>query len=184
MRETGRVIWLMGPTSSGKTTLARALVERLVQREIPASHLDGDDIRGQFGSSLGFKDEDRLRVVSAIVDLANKAAGKGETVVVSALTAYEEARELIRKNIEKLIVVYLDCPIEECAKRDVKGLYAKAKRKEINTLVGYNTPYNPPEHKDIILDTYSLPLEKCVDILWEQLIEGQAIRPLGSQSLL
>ena len=151
----GTVLWLLGPTSAGKTTLATRVVDELHSHGIPAIHFDGDEVRDFFGSDLGFGAESRLRVVSVLVHLANKAAGAGLNVVVAALTAGEDARAYVRANVRNLTIGYVACSIEACAQRDPKGLYRKAKRGEIDTLIGYNTEYRPPESPDVVLDTES-----------------------------
>ena len=148
-----RVIWIMGPTSSGKTTVARALAGRLRDLGLPVLHYDGDEVRDFFGPALGFAPEDRQRVVQTICHLANKARQAGIWVVVSALTAHPQARELVHASVERLLVASIRCPIEECCRRDPKGLYRKAKDGEIDTLIGFNSCYEPPTRFDIELDT-------------------------------
>jgi adenylylsulfate kinase-like enzyme len=175
-KRPGRVVWIMGPTSSGKTSLAQALTARLARSEVPVVHLDGDEIRDLYGPNLAFGPQDRLQVVSMLVHFARKAAQAGHNVVVSALTAYESAREYIRENLDGLTIVSLQCRIEECIRRDVKGLYAKALRGEIDTMVGINTPYDPPRHADLTLDTSSLSLEECLEGLTRYLIENRRIQ--------
>jgi len=151
--KSASVLWLMGPTSSGKTTLAVHYVKRLRSKGLIVLHYDGDEVRNFFGDEHGFSDGDRLRVVRTLVLLANKAVEAGIAVVVSALTANPDARKLIASEINKLTLVYVKCSLEVCARRDPKGLYAKARRGEIETLVGYNSTYLPPENPDIILNT-------------------------------
>ena len=146
-------LWLLGPTSSGKTTIANELLKSLRKKGILVIHYDGDEIREIIGDSLSFSAHDRLRVVSTIVKLANKASDSGMNVIVSALTANNDARKYIKDNVNNLIVGYVSCSIHECAKRDPKGLYKKAERGEINTLIGYNQDYIAPDSPDIILDT-------------------------------
>lgn len=154
----GTVLWLLGPTSAGKTTLATRVVADLRTAGIPAILFDGDEVRDFFGDQLGFSGDSRLRVVSILVHLANKAAEAGLHVIVAALTAGEDARDYVRKNVRNLTTGYVACSIQACAERDPKGLYGKAMRGEIDTLVGYNTAYRPPENPDFVLDTelYSL----------------------------
>jgi adenylylsulfate kinase-like enzyme len=149
----GTVLWLLGPTSAGKTTLATRTVADLRGRGIPAIHFDGDEVRGFLGDDLGFGPESRLRVVSVLVHLANKAADAGLNVVVSALTASEDARDHVRTHVRNLTVGYVACSIPTCARRDPKGLYHKAINGEIDTLIGFNSEYRPPENPDLILDT-------------------------------
>jgi adenylylsulfate kinase len=161
----GQVVWLMGPTSSGKTTLGRAFVQRLRRRGFGAVHYDGDEVRGFFGPDHGFAADDRLRVVRTLVHLANKAAGAGLHVVVSALTATPRARAYVNEKTTNLIFGHVNCPVEVCARRDPKGLYKKAARGEIDSLIGFNTPYLAPENPDIVVDTDSWTLGQGVDFL-------------------
>jgi adenylylsulfate kinase len=152
-RRRGSVLWLLGPTSAGKTTLGVRTVAELRKHGVPAILFDGDEVRDWFGADLGFGADSRLRVVSILVHLANKAADAGLHVVVAALTAGQEAREYVRANVRNLTVGYVACSIEACAQRDPKGLYRKAMDGEIDTLIGYNSEYRPPEGPDLILDT-------------------------------
>ncbi|WP_084811072.1 adenylyl-sulfate kinase [Ensifer sp. BR816] len=151
--QAGTVLWLLGPTSAGKTTLATRVVADLRKNGIPAILFDGDEVRDFFGEQLGFGADSRLRVVSILVHLANKAADAGLNVVVAALTAGDDARAYVRQNAINLTIGYVACSIQGCAQRDPKGLYGKAMRGEINTLIGYNSAYQPPESPDLILDT-------------------------------
>ncbi len=167
-QSAGRVIWLMGPTSSGKTTLAEYFMQQWRAQGRTVIHYDGDEIRDLFGHSHGFAKKDRLQVVSTLAKLANKAAAAGVLCVVSALTANRDAREYVRNTIPSLLLGYIRCSIDECARRDPKGLYARAKKGEINTLIGWGEPYEPPENPDIILDTETFQphqLFTWVDIL-------------------
>ena len=147
------VLWIMGPTASGKTTLAREMLKILSKKERPVIHYDGDEVRGFFGPNLGFKVKDRLLVVKTICYLANKALNSGVNVVVSALTANEDARGYVVKNVRKLIIIYLECSLEKCIKRDKRGLYKKALSGEIDTLIGINSAYIPFKNPDIIIKT-------------------------------
>ncbi len=175
MNETEKpVIWLMGPTSSGKTTVGARLVDRLRRMGVLAVHYDGDEVRGFFGPAHGFRPEDRLRVVRTLVHLANKASGAGLMVVVSALTANRDARAWVRAHAANLVLVHLQCPIAVCAERDPKGLYARARKGDIKTLIGFNTPYPAPARPDIVLDTHRQSVEVCVEQLLEAVLPGCA----------
>lgn len=156
-------LWLMGPTASGKTTLAEAYLDRLRIRNIPSIHFDGDEVRDFFGGQLGFRKQDRLRVVSTVVYLANKARDAGLNVIVSALTANPDAREYVLKNLHGPIMGYVKCSISTCTDRDPKGLYAKAKSGKITTLIGWSEEYNPPDDPDLILDTESNGVATLLD---------------------
>ena len=162
------IFWIMGPTSSGKTTLAKLFYKKIYSNEKFALHFDGDEVRDTFGSKLGFSSNDRLLVVKTLVYASNKGLQAGANVVVSALTAFEDARLYIKKNVENLIIIYLQCSINECARRDPKGLYAKERRGEIDTLVGVNSKYLIPHNFDIVLDTEkNSPTESLNELLSE-----------------
>ncbi len=158
------VLWLMGPTSSGKTTLAEHFVAEWRGENVPVIHYDGDEVRDFFGTDHGFKPEDRLRVVDTLIHLSQKANDAGLNVVVSALTANPQARERVNTELDNLVIGYVHCPIDVCAKRDPKGLYAQAKAGEIETLIGWNTPYAPPENPDMVLATNENKPEDLFDV--------------------
>ena len=165
------VIWIMGPTSSGKTTTAQKLMNELANRCIPSIHYDGDEVREFFGDKLGFTTEDRLRVVKTIVHLTNKAIDAGLNVVVSALTANDDARVFIRENIMDLKIVYLDCSIDTCIKRDPKGLYQDALQGKIDTLSGINTKYEPINDPDIVIESEGTTPEENTNIILDTLFK-------------
>jgi adenylylsulfate kinase len=171
MNKSPFVLWLMGPTSAGKTTTGRHLVEDMRASNIPAIHYDGDEIRAFFGSTLGFKSEDRLRAVTTCAHLANKANEAGLNVVVSALTANENSRDYIKTNVPNIVIAYLTCPIDICIQRDSRGLYRKAREGKIKpeTLIGLDTPYNAPSNPDIVIDTSNNAPEQSIAIIKEWL---------------
>lgn len=153
-------IWLMGPTSSGKSAIAKHFCNVLRGKDISIIHYDGDEVRGFFGKDFGFSEDDRGRVVKTLAYLAKKTNDAGVNVVVSALTAHQTARNYIKDNIPNLLIGYVYCPIDVCASRDPKGLYEKARNGEIDTLIGYNTKYQPPNNPDIKLDTNTFSVEE------------------------
>jgi adenylylsulfate kinase len=156
----GGVLWLLGPTSAGKTTLATRVVADLRRQGIPSILFDGDEVRGFFGPHLGFDVQSRMRVVTILAHLANKSVEAGLQVVVAALTAGEEARRYIRANVTNLKIGYVACSIETCAQRDPKGLYHRAMLGEIDTLIGYNSEYSAPPDPDLVLDTETHSLDE------------------------
>jgi adenylylsulfate kinase len=148
------VIWLMGPTSAGKTTLAKALVEHLrAAGDVPVIHWDGDQVRDMLGTDLDFSSNSRLRVVRTLAEMAKATSDAGVFTIVSALTAHEDARKLISEILPRLIICYVHCPIDICIERDPKGLYRRAIDGEIDTLIGYNSEYRPPIDPALIVDT-------------------------------
>ena len=161
----GFILWLMGPTSGGKTTIGEHLLQRLRADGLSAMHFDGDEVRDFFGGTLGFTASDRQRVVATLVHLANKSSAAGVNAIVSALTANEDARQLVRETAKNLSVIYIKCSIKTCAERDPKGLYARAKNGEIDTLIGVNSEYLAPENSDLVIDTESLSPNAAVDAI-------------------
>ena len=147
------VLWIMGPTSSGKTTLAKKLLLEIRKNGNLIIHYDGDEVRNYFGPKLGYEESDRMRVVKTISHLSNKALDSGLNVIVSALTANLNARTYVKNNVKNLILVSVECCIEKCAQRDPKGLYEKAQNGEIKTLIGFNSEYLPPENPHIVINT-------------------------------
>lgn len=170
--QQGSVLWLLGPTSAGKTTLGIHAVAELRARGVPAILFDGDEVRDWFGPGLGFGAGSRLRVVMTLVHLANKAAEAGLHVVIAALTAGEDARKYVRGNVKGLTLGYVACSIETCARRDPKGLYRKAMSGEIDTLIGYNGDYPPPESPDLVLDTETYSIEQLAERIAALYVRG------------
>ena len=163
----------MGPTSSGKTTLAKLLYDRLSSSNNFTLHFDGDEVRDTFGNNLGFTNSDRLLVIKTLVYVSKKGLDAGANIIVSALTAFDDARLYVRNNLNQYILIYLRCSISECTRRDPKGLYAREKRGEINTLVGASSIYSEPEHPDVILDTDASTPEESLQELISKLSERQ-----------
>ena len=175
------VLWLMGPTSAGKTTLASAFTEKLRRAgSMPVLHWDGDQVRDMIGDSLDFSSDSRLRVVRGLAVLAEATSNAGVLTVVSALTAHDNARGLIRALLPRLLIVYVHCPLETCMERDPKGIYEMAKTGKIDTLVGYNSQYVPPDNPDLEIDTSSADVDDCVDRLIE-FVGGRGILPKGAR---
>ena len=123
------VLWLLGPTSSGKTKIANDLLVSLRNKKIPVIHYDGDEIRNLFGELISFSVKDRHRVVSTIVHLANKASDAELNVIVSALTSNRDTRTFVMETVNNLIIAYVKCSIDECIRRDPKGLGFRADRR-------------------------------------------------------
>ena len=152
--------WLMGPTSSGKTTISERLIKICQKNKFSIIHYDGDEVRDLFGSNFGFDEKNRNMVIYTLVYMAKKANESGMPCIVSALTAHDSSRKYIRSKLKNLKTIYVKCPIDICAKRDPKGLYKRAKNKEINTLIGYNSDYLEPKEPDLILNTNKYSIEE------------------------
>jgi len=140
----GQVIWLTGLSAAGKTTLGRKLCSHLRDLGYRVDQLDGDEVRRDLCSDLGFSPADRDENVRRIGHLAHMFAGQGHIVVVSAMSPFREARAKLREFIPNFVEVYVNAPVEVCEKRDRKGLYQRARVGELCDVPGVDLPYEPP----------------------------------------
>ncbi|GAA0231439.1 adenylyl-sulfate kinase [Saccharothrix mutabilis subsp. mutabilis] len=172
----GATIWLTGLPSSGKSTLARALAARLAGTR-PVEVLDGDVVRRQLFPELGFSKDDRAENVRRTGLVARLLAGHGAIVITPVIAPYRAAREAVRKDHEehglRYLEVFVDATPEVCATRDVKGLYARAKKGEITGLTGFDDPYETPIQPELHLRTDELTVDTCVDRM-VALLDGTA----------
>ncbi|QGQ96568.1 adenylyl-sulfate kinase [Paenibacillus psychroresistens] len=167
MNEQGLVLWFTGLSGAGKSTTARALVETLQLNGGKVELLDGDDLRKTISKGLGFSREDRIDNIRRIVYLSRLLSRNGVTVIVSVITPYEEMRELARTEIPGYVEIFVDCPLEVCERRDVKGLYAKARNLEISQFTGISDPYDIPEQSDIVIRTHKDELQYNVALIMD-----------------
>ena len=153
---SGFVVWFTGLSGAGKTTVANIVEAELEQRGLVVDHLDGDIVRTHLSKGLGFSKEDRDANIQRIGWVASRVARAGAAVIVSAISPYEEARRHARAVVEPhapFIEVYVATPLEECARRDPKGLYAAAFAGEIDDFTGVSAPYEEPSHPEVRIDT-------------------------------
>lgn len=146
-------MWFTGLSGAGKTTIAEIVEHELRERERRVEVLDGDIVRTNLSKGLGFDREDRNINVLRIGFVANLLARNGVAVIVSAISPYKEARDQVRRRIIDFVEVFVDAPVEVCAERDVKGLYAKAYAGEIPQFTGVSDPYELPAAPDLVLKT-------------------------------
>jgi adenylylsulfate kinase len=149
----GFTIWFTGLSGAGKSTLAEMLYHELRRRDMQVEMLDGDVVRTNLSKGLGFSKEDRDTNILRIGFVANLLTRNGVVTVVSAISPYREARNQCRAMIQDFVEVFVHATVEECARRDVKGLYAKAMAGEIRGFTGVDDPYEPPQSPEIYLDT-------------------------------
>jgi adenylyl-sulfate kinase len=162
-------LWLTGLPCSGKTTLAKRIKEELDNRGYKTVHLDGDDVRGALNENLGFSKEDRienLRRVAHVAKLFNKS---GTFVIASFVSPRDSMREMIKRIIGNFKLVYLKCPLKVCEKRDVKGMYKRARLGEIPDFTGVGAPFEVPKSADIAVDTEHRDVEECVNTILRKL---------------
>ncbi|MDP3851643.1 MAG: adenylyl-sulfate kinase [Luteolibacter sp.] len=170
--QRGLVIWLCGLSGSGKSTIANAAERVLHQQGRFTTILDGDNLRTGLNSNLGFTDQDRLENIRRVAETAKIFVSQGIITFVSAITPRGELRDLARGLLgEDLFEVFVKASYEACEKRDVKGLYAKAARGEIQHFTGKDGSFEPPQNADLILDTESTSVEDAAFELLEAICD-------------
>jgi adenylylsulfate kinase len=154
--KTGFTLWFTGLSGAGKSTIADLVIPELAQRGHVVEPLDGDVVRTHLSKGLGFSKADRDTNIERIGWVASRITRHGGVAVVSAISPYEETREAAREMVEEygpFICVYVKASVDECARRDVKGLYAKAFSGEIPEFTGVSDPYEEPVSPEIVLET-------------------------------
>jgi len=167
----GFTVWFTGLPSSGKSTLARLLEKVLNDMDFHVEVLDGDEIRLRLSKGLGFSKEDRDENIRRISYVANIVTRCGSIAITCAISPYREIRNEARKEIGRFIEVYVKCPLEECIKRDLKGLYKKALDGEIKNFTGISDPYEEPLNPEVIVETHNETHEESLSKIVSGLIE-------------
>ena len=165
---TGRVLWFTGLSGSGKSTIARRVVEALERRGQAVEYLDGDAIRDLFPGT-GFTRPERDGHIRRVGWVASRLEAHGVTVVASLVSPYVESRRFVRGLCRRFVEIWISTPFEECARRDVKGLYARARAGELRNLTGLDDPYEPPDRPELVIDTTGLAVEEAVRRVMEYL---------------
>ena len=170
MGQQGKVVWFTGLSGSGKSTIAVELEKMLNEAGKAVYLLDGDNIRCGINSDLGFSDEDRVENIRRIAEVAKLMNDAGLIVITAFISPYRHDRENAKQIIgDGFREVYVSTSIEECEKRDVKGLYKAAREGKIAQFTGITSPYEIPEHADVVVDTAEMDVETCVNHILEQL---------------
>ena len=165
-----KVIWLYGLSGSGKTTLIDSVFKELIQSNEKVFILDGDRLREGLNRDLKFSAEDRKENLRRSAEVAKLFAQAGFVVLCTFITPLKENRELVREILqENVFLVYIDCSVEECENRDVKGLYAKARKGEIKDFTGISAPFEIFKDYDFSINTEQETLEKCKKVLLEKI---------------
>ncbi len=170
--QVARCVWFTGLPSAGKSTLANLLEQRLYAAGRHSYLLDGDNIRRGLNRDLGFTDADRVENIRRIGEVARLMFDAGLIVLVAFISPFRSEREVARALFPAgaFIEVFVDASIEECERRDVKGLYARARRGELRNMTGIDSPYEPPESPEVRLDTARESPEICVDKILRALL--------------
>jgi adenylylsulfate kinase len=161
------VLWFTGLSGSGKSTIANALAKELYERNIRNYVLDGDNIRNGLNRDLSFSDEDRTENIRRISEVSKLFVDNGTVVLTAFISPFlqdrEKAKEIVSK--EEFIEIFVSCPIEECEKRDPKGLYSKARKGEIPDFTGIDSPYEEPVSPALTIHTNDQSISECVDVI-------------------
>ena len=169
--QRGLVLFFTGLSGSGKSTVAKALAEALIEDgRRTLSVLDGDEVRRLLSAGLGFSVADREANIRRIGFVAAEVARHGGTAICAPIAPFAAGRAEVRTMVERaggdLLLVHVATPLAECERRDRKGMYAKARRGEIADFTGISSPYEPPTDADIVLDTSDISVQECVNRLW------------------
>lgn len=162
--QKGVMLWFTGLSGSGKSTVAIALERELQKRGLLCRILDGDNIRTGINSNLGFSADDRRENIRRVAEVAKLFVDTGIITIAAFVSPTEELRNLAQHIIGKddFKEIFISTPIEECERRDVKGLYARARRGEVKNFTGISAPFEAPQHPALSLDTSKLSLEESV----------------------
>lgn len=171
--QRGIMIWFTGLSGSGKSTVAMGVERELHAQGILCRILDGDNVRAGINNNLGFSDEDRIENIRRIAEIGKLFVQTGVVTLACFVSPTNDIRQMARKIVgeEDFLEVYISTPIEECERRDVKGLYARARKGEVKNFTGISAPFEAPVSPDIAIDTSKIPLEESVRTLTELIIK-------------
>lgn len=164
--QKGFVLWFTGLPCSGKTTVADEIAKKLKNNGLKIERLDGDIVRKSLSSDLGFSKQDRIENIKRIIFVSKLLSRNGVGVIATFISPYKEIRNQARKETTNFIEVFVDCPLDECRRRDVKGMYKLAEQGKIKDFTGISAPYEEPENPEITIYTAKETVEEsCQKIL-------------------
>jgi bifunctional enzyme CysN/CysC len=171
------ILWFTGLSGSGKSTIANIVERELHARDTRTYMLDGDNVRHGLNRDLGFTDADRVENIRRVGEVAKLFVDAGMIVMCSFISPFRAERRMVRELVgsEEFVEVFIDTPIEECMRRDPKGLYARANAGQIKNFTGIDSPYEPPEAAEIVVHTGDTPSEEAAQQILEVLRERQII---------
>ena len=172
LKQHSVMIWFTGLSGSGKSTIAIALERELQKRGLLCRILDGDNIRSGINNNLGFSEEDRVENIRRIAEIGKLFVDTGIITIAAFISPNNDIREMAANIIgkENFLEIFVSTPIEECERRDVKGLYAKARRGEIKNFTGISAPFEAPANPALSIDTSKLSVEESVNKLLELIL--------------
>ena len=173
LRQRAVVVWMVGLSGSGKSTIARKVEKRLYEGGYLTQLLDGDNLRSGLNNNLGFSEEDRRENQRRAAEIAKLFLHCGIITICSFISPTQEVRDNAKAIIGEadFLEVFVKCSFDECARRDVKGLYAKALRGEIKNFTGLDAPFEEPEHPWLTLNSEEETEEACVELLYSKLVQ-------------
>ena len=171
MRHQGFTLWFTGLSGAGKSTISGIIEKRLREAGAKVEVLDGDAVRENLSKGLGFSKEDRDTNIRRIGFVCGLLSRNGVIAIVAAISPYRAVREEIRSGIHNFVEIYVECPLEVVADRDVKGLYKKAIKGEIGQFTGVSDPYEPPLHPEVVVHSASETPEQSAEKVWAKLEE-------------
>ena len=168
----GLMVWFTGLSGSGKSTVAIALERELQRRGILCRLLDGDNIRTGINNNLGFSEEDRIENIRRIAEVSKLFVDTGIVTLAAFISPMRQMRQMAADIIgrDDFIEVYVSTPVEECERRDVKGLYARARKGEIKNFTGISAPFEAPENPALAIDTSRLSLQQSVEAVLQLIL--------------
>ncbi len=171
--QRGIMIWFTGLSGSGKSTVAMGVERELHAQGILCRILDGDNVRAGINNNLGFSAEDRIENIRRIAEIGKLFVQTGVVTLACFVSPTNDIRQMAREIVgeEDFLEVYISTPIEECERRDVKGLYARARKGEVKNFTGISAPFEAPVSPDIAIDTSKIPLEESVRTLTDLIIK-------------
>jgi len=171
LNQNSLLMWFTGLSGSGKSTIANALEYKLHQEGFKTYALDGDNIRKGINSDLTFSPQDRKENIRRIAEVANLMVDAGVVVLAAFVSPYKKDRDNIARIVgnDNFVEIFVNTSIEECEKRDVKGLYKKARAGEIKDFTGVNAPYEAPDAPDVEIITDGLSIEECVLRIYDKI---------------
>jgi adenylylsulfate kinase len=177
LNQKGICLWFTGLSGSGKSTLARSVEKALYELGRISYVLDGDNVRHGLNGDLGFSDEDRKENIRRIGEVSKLFVDAGLLTLTAFISPFRADREAVRNILEdgQFIEVYVDCPLDICEHRDVKGLYARARKNEISAFTGISSPYEAPENPEIRVNTGEKNLEESTKIIINYLKKNHII---------
>jgi adenylyl-sulfate kinase len=173
-REGGFTVWFTGLSGAGKSTIAHLVGPELDRRGLIVEYLDGDNVRQHLSKGLGFSKEDRDTNIERVGWVASRLTRQGGAVITAAISPYEEMRQKARAMVEEwgaFVEVFIAASVEECARRDVKGLYQKAFAGEIKGFTGVDDPYEEPSDPELVINTEEHEPEESAAIIVAKLEE-------------